>query len=71
MGHRAFGIHAIQRSGEGGERGLNMNDFKKPHKYRFQSHIPIPGHPTTGSSYVHWKHFLGYPEYFSISRNAF
>ena len=31
----------------------------------------IQGHPTTDSSYVHWKHFLGYPEYFQISRNAF
>ena len=48
MGHRAFGIHAIQRSGEGGERGLNMNDFKKPHKYRFQTQIPIPGAPNDG-----------------------
>ena len=28
------------------------------------------GHPTTVSSKIRWKHFLGYPEYFYISRNA-
>ena len=30
-----------------------------------------PGHPTTVSSKIPWKHFLGYPGYFYISRNAF
>ena len=30
----------------------------------------IQGHPTTISFLIQWKHFLGYPEYFYIFRNA-
>ena len=30
----------------------------------------VQGHPATVSSLIHWKHFLGFPEYFQISRNA-
>ena len=36
-------------------------------------HLAITqGHPTTVSFHIHvqWKHFLGYPEYFYIFRNA-
>ena len=29
-----------------------------------KSVIKPQGQPTTVSSYMHWKHFLGYPEYF-------
>ena len=34
-------------------------------------HLAITqGHPTTVSFQIQWKHFLGYPEYFYIFRNA-
>ena len=29
-----------------------------------KSVIKPQGHPATASSHMHWKHFLGYPEYF-------
>ena len=32
----------------GGGEGFSMNDFKKPHKYGFQSQIPIPGATNDG-----------------------